>query len=43
MPAKQIPVKCMVIGNSVVRGVGADHTNIRVKSFRGSEPNSYTK
>jgi hypothetical protein len=43
VPANQTPVKCMVIGDSLVRGVGADHTNMRVECFPGIRAEQYTK
>jgi hypothetical protein len=35
VPAKQTPVKCMVIGDSMVHSVTADHINIRVECVPG--------
>jgi hypothetical protein len=34
-PAKEKSAKCMVVGDSVVRGVGAEHTDMSVKCFLG--------
>jgi hypothetical protein len=36
VPAKQAPVKCTVIVDSMVRDVWADHTNIREECFPGT-------
>jgi hypothetical protein len=33
VPAKQKSAKCMVFGDSVVRGVGAEHTDMTVECF----------
>jgi hypothetical protein len=35
VPAKQKSAKCMVVGDSVVRGVGAEHTDMIVECFPG--------
>jgi hypothetical protein len=35
VPAKQSPAKCMVVGDSMVCSVRADHTNMRVARFLG--------
>jgi hypothetical protein len=43
VPVKQKSAKCMVVGDSVVCGVGAEHTDMIVECFRVLEPNSYTK
>jgi hypothetical protein len=35
VPAKQTSAKCMVIGDSIVRGVEADHTDMKVECLPG--------
>ena len=35
MPTKQNVTKCMVVGDSVVRNVGAEHSDMKVECFLG--------
>ena len=43
MPTKEKITKCMVVGDSIVRNVGADHADMKVECFPGINPNSYTE
>ena len=35
MPTKQNVTKCMVVGDSIVRNVGAEHSDVKVECFPG--------
>jgi len=35
MPTKQKITKCMVVGDSIVRNVGAEHADMKVERFPG--------
>jgi len=35
MPTKQKVTKCMVVGDSIMRNVGAEHADIKVECFTG--------
>jgi len=43
VPAKQKVTKCMVVSDSMLRNVGAEHADMIVESFPGINPNSYTE
>jgi hypothetical protein len=42
MPTNQKVAKCMVVGGSMLRNVGAEHAGVIVECFPGLEPNSNT-
>ena len=35
MPAKQNVTKCIVVGDSIVRNIGAEHADMKVECFPG--------
>ena len=43
MPTKQTVTKCMVVGDSIVRNVEAEHADMKVECFPGIKPNSCTE
>ena len=43
MPTKQNVTKCMVVGDSIVRNVGAEHSDMKVECFPWIKPSSYTE
>jgi undecaprenyl pyrophosphate synthase len=43
VPTEQKAAKCVVVGDSMVRNVGTEHTDMKVECFPGLKLNSYAE